>query len=181
MAVNKTSLEHPTRSELDDLVQEFQNLAMDRSSPLRYLAQSIEGYERLKGSQTPSVLEAHMPVVSLLRDLSRVIDDPVSDIPDKYKILIKIFEEKCYQPAPADRRLKEGGLKQWPYVRGDDLVDAFIISAGFLDFLDRCFDRSGTIDLILFHLIEWPIHSLVTHLFLIQPLTPKRNRNPYLR
>ena len=149
MALTKTSLEYPTRSELDDLLQEFQSIVMDGSSPLWYLASNIE-YERLKrqeARQTPSVLEAKISL--FLHALSDVITGPVSDIPDKYKILIKIFEEKCYQPAPADHRLDEGGLKRWPFVRGDDLLATFIISEGFLDFLDKCFDRSGTINLSL--------------------------------
>ena len=148
MAVTKTSLEHPGRSELDDLVQEFQSLAMHGSSPLGYLSSVVVGYEQLKGKEgrhRPSVLETH--IASFLNELPDVIARPVSDIPDKYRILIKIFEEKCYQPAPAD-------LKQWHYVRGDKLVDAFVVSAGFLDFLDRCLDRSGMIDSILFHLLS---------------------------
>ena len=178
MVVTKTSLEHPGRSELDDLVQEFQSLAMHGSSPLGYLSSVVVGYEQLKGKEgrhRPSVLETH--IASFLNELSDVIARPASDIPDKYKILIKIFEEKCYQPA----RLGENDLKQWPYVRGDKLVDAFIVSAGFLDFLDRCLDRSGMIDSILFHLLSLNLIAELSHLFLIQPLTSKGNRKPYLR
>ena len=147
-----TSLEHPTGSELDDLLREFRSLAYDDDSPLQAMALNIKRYIALKRArQTPSALEGF--IASFLCDISAAIAYPESDIPGKYKILIKIFEEKCYEPAPADRRLKEG-LKQWPYLRGDDLVDAFAISAGFLDFLDRSFDRSGMIDSILFHLLS---------------------------
>ena len=110
--------------------------------PLRIQA-NIGYFYLIKGSPsrywTPRKLEWLNGPISVL---SREIVDKDNNRSGDQESLIKFLKRRCFQNAPDDCD-SEYALKQWPLVRGAELVKAFEESDKYLDFVDKCFIRSS--------------------------------------
>src|SRR5260370_39638651 len=89
---------------------------------------------------TPQNLEEWLN--GFISALSREIVDKDNNRSGDQESLINFLRRRCFQNAPDDCD-SEYALKQWPLVRGAELVKAFEESEKYLDFVDRCFIRSS--------------------------------------
>ena len=118
----------PDRSEVDELEIQtnIENFYIIKKKPSRYW--------------TPRKLEEWLN--GFISALSREIVDKDNNRSGDQESLIKFLKRRCFQNAPDDCD-SEYALKQWPLVRGAELVKAFEESEKYLDFVDKCFIRSS--------------------------------------